>query len=86
MDGLDDNNGLVLPDAGVPREQCAAEDLVNVQGWHSTLTGSNVRPQVEPAIDNGDDGLAIYDNRVSIPSVAYVTALERRINVFWSNR
>ncbi len=80
-DGLDDNNGLVLPDAGVARERCAAEDVVNVQGSYSTLTRSNVRPQVEPAIDNGDDGLAIYDNRVSVPSVAYVTALKRRINV-----
>ncbi len=60
-DGLDDNNGLVLPDAGVAREQCAAEDVVNVQGSYSTLIRSNVWPQVEPAIDNGDDGFAIYD-------------------------
>jgi hypothetical protein len=80
-DGLDNNNGLVLPDAGVAREQCAAEDIVNVQGSYSTLTQSNVWPQVEPAIDNGDNGLAIYDNQVSIPSVTYVTALKRRINV-----
>ncbi len=71
----------MLPDAGVTREQCAAEGVVNVQGLYSTLTQSNVWPQVEPAIDNGDDGLAIYDNRVSVPSVTYVTALERRINV-----
>jgi hypothetical protein len=48
---------------------------------YSTLTRSNVWPQVEPAIDNSDDGLAIYDNRVSIPSVIYVIALERKINV-----
>ncbi len=81
-DGLDNNNGLVLPDAGVAHKQCAAEGVVNVQGLYSTLTRSSVWPQVEPAIDNGDDGLAIYDNRVSVPSVAYVTALERRINVF----
>jgi hypothetical protein len=81
-DGLEDNNGLVLPDAGVTHERCAAEGVVNVQGSYSTLTQSNVRPQVEPAIDNGDDGLAIYDNRVCVPSVAYITALERRINVF----
>jgi hypothetical protein len=80
-DGLDDNNGLVLPDAGVALKRCAVEGVVNVQGLYSTLTQSNVWPQVEPAIDNGDDGLAIYDNWVSIPSVAYVTALERRINV-----
>ncbi len=80
-DGLEDNNGLVLPDAGVARKRCAAEGVVNVQGSYSTLTQSNVWIQVEPAIDNGDDGLAIYDNRVSIPSVPYVTALERRINV-----
>ncbi len=80
-DGLDDNNGLVLPDAGVARERCAAEDVVNVQGLYSTLTQSNVWPQVKPAMDNGDDGLAIYDNWVSVPSVAYVTALERRINL-----
>ncbi len=79
--GLDNNNGLVLPDAGVACKRCAAKGVVNVQGLYSTLTRSNVRPQVEPAIDNGDDGLAIYDNRVSVPSVAYVTALERRINV-----
>ncbi len=71
----------MLPDAGVARKRCAAEGVVNVQGSYSTLTRSIVRPQVEPAIDNGDDGLAIYDNRISIPSVAYVTALERRINV-----
>ncbi len=81
MDGLDNNNGLVLPDAGVACERCEAEGVVNVQGLYSTLTQSNVRPQVEPAIDNGDDGFAIYDNRVSVPSVAYVTALKRRINV-----
>ncbi len=81
VDGLDDNNGLVLPDAGVAHEQCAVEDAVNVQGLYSTLTQSNVQPQVEPAIDNGDDGLAIYDNQVSVASVLYVTALERRINV-----
>ncbi len=62
VDGLDNNNGLVLPDAGVPRKRCAAEGVVNVQGSYSTLTQSNVWPQVEPAIDNGDDGLAIYDN------------------------
>ncbi len=62
VDGLDNNNGLVLPDAGVAHEQCAAEDIVNVQGSYSTLTQSNVWSQVEPAIDNGDDGLAIYDN------------------------
>jgi hypothetical protein len=61
-DGLDNNNGLVLPDAGVTHKQCAAEEVVNVQGLYSTLTQSNVRPQVEPAIDNGDDGLAMYDN------------------------
>ncbi len=71
----------MLPDAGVTRKQCAAEGVVNVQGLYSTLTRSNVRPQVEPAIDNCDDSLAIYDNRVSFPSVAYVTALKRRINV-----
>jgi hypothetical protein len=81
VDGLDYNNGLVLPDAGVARKRCAAEGVVNVQGLYSTLTRIYVRPQVEPAIDNGDDGLAIYDNQVSVPSVAYVTALERRINV-----
>ncbi len=80
-DGLDNNNGLVLPDAGVAHKQCAAEGVVNVQGSYSTLTRSNVWPQVEPVIDYGDDGLVIYDNRVSVPSVAYVTALERRINV-----
>jgi hypothetical protein len=80
-DGLDDNNGLVLPDAGVACKRCAAEGVVNVQGLYSTLTRSNVWPQVEPAIDIGDDGLTIYDNQVSVPSVAYVTALERRINV-----
>ncbi len=57
------------------------EDVVNVQGLYSTLTRCNVRPQVEPAIDNGDDGLAIYDNQVSVPSVAHVTAQERRINI-----
>ena len=62
MDGLDDNNGLVLADAGVACERCAAEDVVNVQGLYSTLTQSIVRPQVEPAIDNGDDGLAKYDD------------------------
>ncbi len=61
-DGLDDNNGLVLPDAGVVRKRCAAEGVVNVQGSYSTLIRSNVRPQVEPAIDNSDDGLAMYDN------------------------
>ncbi len=61
-DGLDDNNGFVLPDAGVARKRCAAELVVNVQGLYSTLTRSNVWQQVEPAIDNGDDGLAIYDN------------------------
>ncbi len=71
----------MLPDAGVTRERCAVEGVVNVQGSYSTLTQSNVRPQVEPAIDNGDDGLTMYDNQVSVPSVAYVTALERRINV-----
>ncbi len=71
----------MVPDAGVARKQCAAERVVNVQGWYSTLTQSNVWPQVEPAFDNGDDGLAIYDNQVSVSSVAYVTALERRINV-----
>ena len=81
VDGLDNNNGLVLPYAGVARKLCAAEGVVNVQGSYSTLTRSNVWPQVEPAIDNGDDGLAIYDNRVSVPSVAYITALKRRINV-----
>ncbi len=48
---------------------------------YSTLTQSNVQPQVEPTIDNGDDGLAIYDNQVSVPPIAYITALERRINV-----
>jgi hypothetical protein len=80
-DGLDDNNGLVLPDAGVARERCAVEGVVNVQGLYSTLTQSNVGPQVEPAIDNGDDGLAMYDNQISVPSVAYVTILERKINV-----
>ncbi len=48
---------------------------------YSTLTRSNVWPQVEPAIDNGDDGLAIYDTRVFVPFVAYVTALKRRISV-----
>ncbi len=61
-DGLDNNNGLVLPDAGVAHEQCAAEDIVNVQGSYSTLTRSNVWLQVEPAIDNSDDGHAIYDD------------------------
>ncbi len=61
-DGLDNNNGLVLPDAGVARKRCAAERIVNVQGSYSTLTQSNIQPQVEPAIDNGDDGLAMYDN------------------------
>ncbi len=61
-DGFDNNNGLVLPDAGVAQKRCAAEGVVNVQGLYSTLTRSNVWPQVEPAIDNGDDGLAIYDN------------------------
>ncbi len=71
----------MLPDAGVGRKRCAAEEGVNVQRLYSTLTRSNVWPQVEPAIDNGDDGLSIYDNRVSVPSVAYVTALKRRINV-----
>ncbi len=71
----------MLPDAGVARKQCAAEDIVNIQGLYSTLTGSNVWPQVEPAIDNGEDGLAIYDNQVSVPSVAYATALERRVNI-----
>ncbi len=81
VDGLDNSNGLVLPDAGVARKRCAAEDVVNVQGSYSTLTRSNDRPQVQPAIDNGDDGLAIYDNQVSVPSVAYVTALKRRIDV-----
>ena len=75
VDGLDDDNGLVLPDAGVARKRCAAEGVVNVQGLYSTLTQCNVWPQVEPAIDNGDDGLAMYDNRVSVPSVAYVTDL-----------
>ncbi len=80
-DGLDNNNGLVLPDAGVASKQCAAEGVVNVQGSYSTLTRSNVWQQVEPAIDNGDDSLTMYDNQVSVPSVAYVTALERRINV-----
>ena len=62
VDGLDDTNGLVLPDVGVARERCAAEGVGNGQGSYSTLTQSNVWPQVEPAIDNGDDGLAIYDN------------------------
>ncbi len=62
VDGLDNDNGLVLPDAGVACKQCAAEGVVNVQGSYSTLTRSNVWPQVEPAIDNGDDGHAIYDN------------------------
>ncbi len=71
----------MLPDAGVARKQCAAEGVVNVQGSYSTLTRSNVWPQVEPAIDNGDDGLAMYDDQVSVSSVTYVTALERRINV-----
>jgi hypothetical protein len=71
----------VLPDAGVARKRCAAEGVVNVQGLYSTLTQFNVQPQVEPAIDNGDDGLAIYDDQVSVPSVAYIAALERRINV-----
>ncbi len=52
----------MLPDAGVAHKQCAAEGVVNVQGSYSTLTQSNVRPQVEPAIDNGDDGLAKYDD------------------------
>ncbi len=80
-DGLGNNNGLVLPDAGVARKRCAAEGVVNVQGLYSTLTQSNVWPQVEPAIDSGDDGLAMYDNRISVSSVAYVTALKRRINV-----
>ena len=61
-DGLDDNNGLLLPDAGVARKRCAAEGVVNVQGSYSTLTRSNVWPQVKPAIDNGDDGLTMYDN------------------------
>ncbi len=80
-DGLDDNNGSVLPDAGVAHKRCAVEGVVNVQGLYSTMTQSNVWPQVEPAIDNGDDGLAMYNNQVSIPSVAYVTALKRRINI-----
>jgi hypothetical protein len=80
-DGLDNSNGLVLTDAEVTRKQCAAEGVVDVQGLYSTLTQSNVWPQVEPFIDNGDDGLAMYDNQVSLPSVAYITALERRINV-----
>ncbi len=71
----------MLPNAGVARERCAVEGVVNVQGSYSTLTRSNVWPHVEPAIDNGDDGLAIHDNQVFVPSVAYVTALERRINV-----
>ncbi len=71
----------MLPDAGVACERCAAEGVVIVQGLYSTLTQSNVQPQVEPAIDNGDDGLAMYDNRVSVPSVTYITAVERRINV-----
>ncbi len=71
----------MLPDSGVTRKRCAAEGVVNVQRSYSTLTRSNVWSQVEPAIDIGDDGLAIYDNQVSVPSVACVTALERRINV-----
>ncbi len=69
----------MLLDAGVARKGCAVEGVVNVQGLYSTLTQSNV--QVEPAIDSSDDGLAIYDNQVSVPSVTYVTALKKRINV-----
>ncbi len=80
-DGLNNNNGLVLPDAGITCKRCAAEGVVNVQGLYSTLNRSNVWPQVEPVIGNGDDGLAIYENQVSVPSFEYVTALERRINV-----
>ncbi len=60
----------MLPDVRVARERCAVEGVVNVQGSYSTLIQSNVWPQVEPAIDNGDDGLAIHDNQVSVSSVA----------------
>ncbi len=74
-----DNNVQFGYDAEVAAKQCAAVGVVNVQPSNSSLSQSMlVWPQEDAAHDNVDD---VQNNQVSVPPIAYVTALEKRINV-----
>ncbi len=71
-------NNIFVHDAEHAAKQCAAVDVANVYPSTSFLSQSMMGPQLEPAVDNFDD---VQMNQVSIPTMAYVAALEKRISI-----